>query len=1338
MKKLLLSAMFLACYLLGHSQGTTTSTLIGSIIDQSGEALIGATITAIHTPSGTFYGTGTDLSGNYRIDNMRVGGPYTITASYVGQEDLTQDNVYLRLGETRTQNLVLGSGAIQLDEITVVGQSGSVGLNTGSSTSISTEQIENMPTLGRNLTDYTRLTPQARSTFDGGVSFGGQNNRYNAIYVDGAVNNDVFGLAGNGQNGGQTGIAPFSIDAIEQIQVVLSPYDVSYGGFAGGGINAVTKSGTNCFTGSAYVFNQNQGLAGKTNGKIAERLALSQNVDIDSIDRNRLDDFSSNLYGLSLGGPILKDKAFFFLNAEIQRDETPAPFSGEYDGDTSLDSLQVLRDFIQNTYNYDTGDFGNKINKLDGTRLFAKLNFNINQSNSLTLRHSYTKGEQLEVNTSTNRSINFANNGVFFPTTTNSSALELSSQIGSNMSNNLIVGYTTVRDDRDPIGSDFPNVRIFDGDGQIFLGSEAFSTANALDQDILTITDNFKIYKGNHTLTLGTHNEFLSIYNLFIRQNFGAYRFSSVSDFINGDASRLDRSYSLVDNLTGDGSAAAADFSAAQLGFYIQDEITVSNKFSLTAGLRLDIPMFSDDPNIDASFNSTTLPILAANYDLEGAEGGKAPSGQLMFSPRVGFNYKSSELLNIRGGAGIFTSRIPFVWPGGMYTNNGLTIGGVRQFDIPFNADPQNQPVDANFTIPSGQIDLFSADFKFPQILRGSLGFDITPVGGWYISLEGMYTKTLNNILYQNVNSDPTVAFNWANHGADDRPIYVNESLDTTYNAVYLATNTDEGFAYNVTASVGKQFNNLNLFAAYSFGDAESVFEGTSSQNSSQWRGAFTTDGRNNATLATSDFALGTRIIGSLGYDIDWTKDGNFNTNFSLFYNGQAGDLYSYVYNNDDAENLNGETGSTGRNRSLIYVPANEAEANLIDNGDLTASEQWALMDKFISEDDYLSGIRGQYAEKNSNRTPFSHQIDLRIAQDLGFNVGGRGNKLELTLDVFNLGNLLNKNWGALYSNPFDYRLINFEGYGADGETPQFSFTEDELGKERFGIADRVSRWRGRVGLRYTFGTPNDCAFSPVAMTSSASDRNLDSDGDGIKDHKDACPDVAGIKKYKGCPMSAEDMAAQALAEAEAARVAAEERARLEAEAALVRAEEEKIAAEERMLAEVAARKKAEADATRALEVKAKAEAEARAAAAAATRNTTRTTTTTSTTVDATRNAEIKSSFDAALRGIKFNSSKSTFKTESYVLMDKVVSVMQKYSDLKVSIEGHTDSQGAETANSDLSVKRANAVKEYLISKGISSTRLSTKGFGEYRPVSTNDTAEGRAQNRRVEFKIVN
>jgi len=1087
MKKLISCYIFMliACFV--SAQGVTTSAMQGQILDQSEETLIGATITALHSPTGTLYGTITDENGYYRLDNLKVGGPYKITMSYVGQEDLVYDQVYLRLGEPLRLNATLGESAVALNEIVVTAQQGSVGKNSGTSTQIGAEAIENLPTLNRNLTDFTRLTPQAS-----GNSFGGVNNRYNAIYVDGAVNNDVFGLAGSGTNGGQTGISPFSIDIIDQIQVVLSPYDVTYGGFAGAGINAVTKSGTNNLEGTAYYFLQNQALVGKTNQTLIDRLNVGVEDSLKTT-RTNVDDFTKQTYGASLGGPIIKNKVFFFANVELQKDETPSPFElATYNGDNenraSEADLNNLSTVLRDQYGYDAGTFGNTSDDLDGVKLFGKLDFNLNQDHKLTLRHQYTKAEQFNRNSGNSNTINFSNNGIYFPSITNSSALELNSNFGNKMSNNLILGYTTVNDDRDPLGQPFPNVTIFEDDrGAIRFGGEAFSSANILDQKIFTLTDNFKIYKGKHTLTFGTHNEFYSIRNVFLPRNYGVYEFDSLDDFINGESAvGYERTYSLFEgDVAGDETMAAAEFNAMQLGIYAQDEIEISNKFTLTAGLRIDMPIINDDPLEAERFNDEVLPRLFESYsEFEGnVQAGVAPEGQLMFSPRVGFNYAVSKKNTLRGGVGIFTSRIPFVWPGAMFNTNGVTSTSVDERDlddIPFIADVQNQYTNGDPTVPAGDLNLFTNDFKYPQVLKANLGYDTEFAGGWSTSLEAAFTKTLNNVRYTNINTSNVVDKTFTGSG-DNRPIYEREELDDDdFRAVYLASNTSMGYGYNLTASIQKDLiPNLNLLVAYNYGDSYALFEGTSSQNSSQWRGSVNVNGRNQASFGRSDFAQGSKLIAALNYDLDWAN--TMTTTFSLFYNGASGNAISYVIGGDrDARNINNENGSTSRWRSLIYVPADESDINLVDilNDDgvvtTTAAQQWVHLNDFIENDPHLSERRGDYAEKNGGRAPWVSFIDLAIRQDLGINLGEKTHKFQLSFDVFNVANLLNSNWGVRYNVPGsfnNYELLNFEEFDTDGTTPLYTYRAGSIedAKDTYDINNFSSRWQARIGVRYIF-----------------------------------------------------------------------------------------------------------------------------------------------------------------------------------------------------------------------------------------------------------------------------
>jgi hypothetical protein len=899
------------------------------------------------------------------------------------------------------------------------------------------------------------------------------NNRYNAISIDGAVNNDVFGLAASGTNGGQTGGTAISMDAIDQFQVTLAPYDIRQSGFAGASINAVTRRGSNEFEGSAYWFIRNQSIAGKTPYAVYEGQ--------DDFEPAKLDDFSSNIYGMRLGGPIIKDKVFFFFNAEFQREQTPQPYDfAGYNGDSDQDDLNGLSNFLINEYGYDPGGYLNNQRELNSNKILARIDFNISKEHKLMLRHHYTYNESIGPRRSSNYSINYYNNGVYFPSTTNSFAGELKSN-WDRYSNNMIIGITRVRDSRDPMGDNFPAVRIYDGDGTIYFGSEPYSTANQLDQDVYTITDNFNIYKGAHTITVGANFEYSHTYNLFMRKNFGEYRFLNMDDFLNNDevpAYQYERGYSLVDDVTGDGSKAAADFNMMVFGLYGQDEWQTTDDLKLTFGLRIDIPIFLTQPNAVAGWDTTAAKVEAAGFDLEGAKAGQMPKPQFLFSPRIGFNWdiNGEEKTQLRGGIGVFTSRAPLVWPGGSYTNNGMTVGGVYQrsswgtpiWFIP-QWDQQYTATDfgASDPIPSGQMDLFAENWKFPQMLRTSVAVDQKLPWGMVGTLEFIYTKTLNNVLYYNVNQTPT---DGTLSGADNRPHYPGTKVESAYTRIMLGTNTNVGNAFNITAQLQKQFSKGFLGSvSYTFGRATVLNDGTSSQNSSQWRYMENVNGLNHLDESISDFDLGSRVVAFLSYRAEYGN--NFASTFSIYYEGISGRPYSYVYN--DRGDVNGEGENAG---NLIWVPANSGEI-MFEGSPEEQTQQWNDLDDFIKNDDYLKDHRGQYAERNAARLPFEHILDFKFIQDFYINAGSSRHTLQLTFDIFNFANLLSNKWGVQrYVSNTAYQLIKFEGYAEDARgdwAPTFSY--DKPDGDIWNIDDsgvRSSRWQGQIGVRYIFGRP--------------------------------------------------------------------------------------------------------------------------------------------------------------------------------------------------------------------------------------------------------------------------
>ena len=1078
MKKFYLAVVAVFCTAIAFSQGVTTSAISGQVTDDNGEPLGGATVVAVHVPTGSTYGAATDFDGYYRISGMRAGGPFRITFSYLGFNEDVRENIFLTLGRTSQFNSTLSESATALQEVVVTATgTGIFGASkTGTETTISQREVATVPAASRSIADFVRLTPQAQVTEgnDGfSISLAGQNNRYNAIYIDGAVNNDVFGLAGSGTNGGQTGVNPLSVDAIETFQINIAPFDVRQSGFSGGSINAISRSGSNNWEGSAYSFVRNESLAGKTPPSLVG----------DGEEREKLAEFSALTYGVRVGGPIVKDKLFFFLNYERQDDETPQPFNfSNYTGRSSLADLEGLRSFLVSNYGYDPGIFDNNTRTLESNRITAKLDWNINQDHKLSLRYGYTDADNLEARNSGNRFIGFINGSEAFVSKTNSLALELNSRFGDNFANNFVLGYTRVRDDRDPAGEPFPTIDIQDGGGTLSFGAEPFSTANLLDQDVFTLTNNFEIYAGRHTVTLGANLEFAKVKNLFFAFNYGDYTFedqfdtsgnlisSGLNQFLTGqDADVYQHGYSLIGNGTvGDESAGASEFDTFQAGFYIQDEVQMTDDFRVTLGARIDIPYWSDGIE-NEDFNERTIPLLeAAGKDLQGARVGQSIDPTALFAPRLGFNWdvNGEGTTQVRGGIGVFTSRLPLVWPGGTYNNNGVTGGFMFEFGQPFEPNVNNQ-----FEDPApgsggtgGNVDLIAKDFKLPQVVKYNIAVDQKlPLWGLVASADFLYTDVITDIYYENLNlGGPTGAY----EGADTRFFYDRRAeIDDTYGRVILASNTGGGYATNTTFSLRKPYD--NGFAgqvAWTFGDSYKVFDGTSSQNSSQWRNIQTVNGKNSRLPVTrSDFALGNRVTANVSYELRWND--NVKTTFGLFYEGYQSRPYSFIYR-EGRDLLNDDS----RDNALIYIPASSDEIVLV--GDDPAAE-WERLNTFIESIDYLKENRGKYAERNASRGIWSHVVDLKILQDFSLDWGGKKHTFQLSADMFNFTNFINKDWGKR-------RFIRSEVAPlttvSTGSTPAFEVNDGVVNPDGtpnivelddFGFAS--SRWQAQIGLRYIF-----------------------------------------------------------------------------------------------------------------------------------------------------------------------------------------------------------------------------------------------------------------------------
>ena len=751
----------------------TTGNISGSVKADNGEVLVGATITVLHVPTGTVYNAQSRKSGLFDVSNVQPGGPYAVTVSYVNYQSEKREDIYVALGDVVRVDVILSSKIDKLKDVTVTtSKRGSdLSVRGGTQTIIGRDKLDNLPTVGRNVQDFLRFSPTAKFVGGNGdlagVSIAGQNNRFNSLYIDGAVNNDQFGLSASGTNGGQTGVGPISIDAVDQFQVMVSPFDASIGNFTGGGINATTKGGTNNVTGTVYSFMQNQNLSGKTPTGPKDKAV-------------KLNPFKAQTIGGSVGGAIIKNKLFYFVNFESIENERPQPFDiSGYKGASGKADIDKLVDFVKTKYGYNTGGYQDNAASTSAKRLATKLDWNINKMNKFSLSYRYNETNSYATSSSSSSRVNFYNNGVLYPNKTNSLSAELKTAFKNGASNKFLYTYTDVMDDRSQIGDPFPRVTINDGSGQMIFGSEEFSTSNLLKQRNVNFLDYFKFNVNKHAFTVGVDYELSKSYNVFIRQNFGSYQYGSLADFLTEKAPiRYDRSFSLLDQTTGDNTKAAASFYTGRGSAFVNDEFRYSDNLTLNYGVRADYTKFLSTPLEDMYFNFYTPRI----YDFNGARSGSIPDPKISISPRVGFTYKMpEENITVRGGFGMFTGRIPLVWPGGVFNNNGQSVGGISiittsdiaKYGIQFRPNPYGQYTAADLGLSTaaakGQMDLISKDFRLPKIFRASLAIDKKLKDNWSITVEGSISKNINEIYYRRLDIQKPVG---QLQGPDNRYIY--------------------------------------------------------------------------------------------------------------------------------------------------------------------------------------------------------------------------------------------------------------------------------------------------------------------------------------------------------------------------------------------------------------------------------------------------------------------------------------------------------------------------------------------------------------------------------------
>jgi hypothetical protein len=944
------------------AQTVTTGAISGTVTDESGGVLPGATVEAVHEPTGTRYTAVTSTDGRYTMLNVRVGGPYVVSVKMSGFKDQKQGGVQVALGEDRGVPFKLKLEAMT-ESVEVVAETSSIitASATGPSANVSQAQVENMPTVSRAITDLARLSPHFTPMGNGDgsgpdvLSVGGRSSRYNNIQIDGANNNDLFALAGNSGNpGGGTGTQAISFDAIQEVQLVVAPYDVRQGGFSGGGINAITHSGKNKFFGTIMYEFRNQGLVGDSQDRNSDTTGQLVTPGLP------LSTFSEKQFTFSLGGPIVKNKAFFFVNADFTRNETPSGWSADGTSGQTFTvpaaDLARFQSILRDRYGYDPSaggsTFSEFVRNTASNKFFARLDFNLSDKHRLIVRNNLTKPDT---------DIGFPRNNLFLTpdnyyqvnNRSNSVVVQLNSTFG-NAVNEARINYQKIRDIRNGVGA-FPQVIVdltpntcSSALCQVRSGREQFSTANELYQDVIEITDDYTMHRGKHVITIGTHNEFFKFKNLFIRDNFGSYRFNSLDNFAAGVAQQFDYSFSATSD-----PRQAAEFSVYQWGFYAGDLFRVTGRFTLNYGLRVDIPTFPDTPNAN--------PAAEANF---GYRTDITPSSKL-WSPRAGFNWdlKGDGAQQLRGGVGVFSGRPPYVWISNQFGNTGVDFTRIgAAFNaanrIPFVADPNNQPrtvTGAAAGTFTNEIDVIDPDFRYPQVLRSNLGYD-RRLGLWGMvaTVEGLYGKTLQDIDYKNLNFIPSSA----TRASDGRTVMTRKV--TTLSDVILLGNTTEGNSWTVSGKLERPFRNRLAFAAsYLYGRAKSVNDGGSDQAASNFANNYVPNNPNEAPLTESRFSPGHRI--NLWVNRLWNLGSKVTLLTGAYYNRQQGRPYTLLFLSD----INADT-KTGND--LVFIPSS-ADQVIFTNG---------TFDQFNAYVDGIEGLgqyRGQVVPRNSLRP-------VRVAQD--------------------------------------------------------------------------------------------------------------------------------------------------------------------------------------------------------------------------------------------------------------------------------------------------------------------------------------------------------------------
>ncbi|GAE64674.1 TonB-dependent receptor [Chryseobacterium indologenes] len=1061
MKKKLICAFALLSFGFAFSQ-ETSSKIFGRLKGISSEV----TVKVVHVPTNSTFETKSNSKGQFSLDNLQPGGPYKIEVLDGSKVIYENTNLQLSLGNNDLPLVDLGSKEKTIDEVKITSKKTAVKNGVG----ITQAQISGLPNINRGIQDVTKLVPQSANN-----SFNGTNFRYNNVTIDGSINNDAIGFSPS--LGGQTGTSgmpgsstrsnSISLDAIQDVQVYIAPYDVKLGNFLGGSINAVTRSGSNDITGSMYVYGRNAAITG--NNRVGDHSKMPK-------------DFSDFIYGGRVGLPVVRDKVFLFTNLEYTKRTDPV-FYNASDPNALVNQTvaQQISDFVQNKYGFNVGSFNQYNNFSESAKLFNKLDWKINDKHTLSIKNNtvFSQASNLERDGANFR---FASMDFVQKNTASTTTLELKSRFNDKWSNSFVAGYSSIHDYRDPTSGNamFPQVEISYNGGTILLGNDREATVFNMKQKTFEITDNLTYKTGNHTFLLGTHNELYNINYGFVNALNGRISYKSLNDFYNGTPSRIRGTYPF----NGDSRQTLFDNPYAQykvnlLSLYLQDEINWG-RVRLSPGIRVDYtdlpnkPQLSplvnnspQDPNFGNTYTYTPLSQLTNTY-----------LNKPTISPRLGFTIDVTEdrSMVLRGGSGIFVGRIPFAWLGYAYYNDGVGFGSYdynapTAAQIAANGDPLIGSNFANWQNSSKvQVDLIDNNFKMPRVWRSSLAFDYN-LQGYKFTLEGIYTKVLYDLKFQQVNKTDNVTY-YSYDVNHEMPIYTT-NINSKFSNAYLLSNTKEGYRYNLTAQLSKSYNfGFNFFVAYTYGDAKDITNGIRNSMESNWQMNQSLT-PNDPKLTTSNFAIKNRVVANLGYAFNISKSNRLYTN--VYFNAQSGNPFTWGF-------VNSTIANTGQAAGLSYIFKDAAEAAKyivpIKDGTgnvlVSAQQQIADYENFVNNNDYLKSRRGKFTERNGDVTPWNIQADIRIMDEIKLSEKSK-NTLQISLSIINFTNLLNKDWGKVYFVPNTFNSTASVGLTKVGNVaagqpsagdPTYNFKTPGL---PYTIDQFASRFQAQLGIRYNF-----------------------------------------------------------------------------------------------------------------------------------------------------------------------------------------------------------------------------------------------------------------------------